>query len=464
MPETKKNFRHGHRERVRARFLREGLFPFADYEVLELLLFYAIPRRDTKEQAHALDDTVGSLHGVLTADEETLCRVPGIGARTARFLRSVYPFIRYVAREEPHEAICTDERTLASRISPCLDHSLEESAAIAFLNNRDEIICSMQLGEGKSLTLISIDQIISYAFAYRASAVVLADYKNRGIPFPDSTVLQGAEELRRELSTLGVRLRDYLLLTGTQYNSLFFKAAEQYLCDPSSFFLLQNVAPQRGTERSVSMLSEMLAFVTSDEKANALSRSLLEKYGTISTVLSIPYETLLAEHEDAEAELLYLKILAEAYSRAGLSASRTNREVRYLHADMIGEMFSDILGMNSEETVALAMFDQDLRIIDVEICAHGSVNTASFVMRRLVETAVSRRAAYVALAHNHPSGATTPSIADTTMTAELFNSFHRVHISFIDHFVVTSAEAFPITRREGLSAYTDMDEDFYAKR
>ena len=87
---TEKNFRHGHRERVRARFLREGLSAFADYEVLELLLFYAIPRRDTKEQAHALDDTLGSLYHVLTASDEELCRVPGIGAKTALFLRSVF--------------------------------------------------------------------------------------------------------------------------------------------------------------------------------------------------------------------------------------------------------------------------------------------------------------------------------------------------------------------------------------
>ena len=92
-----KNFRHGHRERVRARFLREGLSRFADYEVLELMLFYAIPRRDTKEQAHALDDLFGSLYGTLTASEEALCRVAGIGARTAKFLRSVYSFMRYVA-------------------------------------------------------------------------------------------------------------------------------------------------------------------------------------------------------------------------------------------------------------------------------------------------------------------------------------------------------------------------------
>ena len=114
---TEKNFRHGHRERVRERFLREGLSSFADYEVLELLLFYAIPRRDTKGQAHALDDTFGSLYQTLTASEEELCRVTGIGERTARFLRSILPFLEYVAKEEPHAKSCPDHRSLANRIA-----------------------------------------------------------------------------------------------------------------------------------------------------------------------------------------------------------------------------------------------------------------------------------------------------------------------------------------------------------
>ena len=188
---TAKDFRHGHRERVRARFLREGLSAFADYEVLELLLFYAIPRRDTKEQAHALDDTQGSLYHTLTASDAALCRVPGIGARTARFLLSIFPFLEYVAKEEPHEDACSDNKTLAERIYPYLKREGMESSLAVFLNNRDEIICTSFLGEGKCLTLVRSDELIASALSYRAASVVLVDYKSTGIPFPSSVVLQG---------------------------------------------------------------------------------------------------------------------------------------------------------------------------------------------------------------------------------------------------------------------------------
>ena len=98
--ETPVNYRLGHRARVKERFLRDGIDCFAEYEILELLLFYAVPRRDTKGMAHALMDAFSTLYGVLTAPEEALCRVDGIGSRTAAFLRAVLPFMRYVAKEE----------------------------------------------------------------------------------------------------------------------------------------------------------------------------------------------------------------------------------------------------------------------------------------------------------------------------------------------------------------------------
>lgn len=83
---AKKYLHAGHRSRMRKRFLREGLGGFADHEVLELLLFYALPRLDVNPMAHALMDKFGSLPQVLDAPEEELCTVRGVGPKTARFL------------------------------------------------------------------------------------------------------------------------------------------------------------------------------------------------------------------------------------------------------------------------------------------------------------------------------------------------------------------------------------------
>ena len=76
----------GHREKMRQRFLRTGLDGFADHEVLELLLYYAIPRRDTNPIAHALMERYGSLAGVFSAPVEDLQKVKGIGEQAAVLL------------------------------------------------------------------------------------------------------------------------------------------------------------------------------------------------------------------------------------------------------------------------------------------------------------------------------------------------------------------------------------------
>ena len=77
----------GHREKMRQRFLKGGLESFADHEALELLLYYAIPRKDTNPIAHALMDRYGSLSAVLTAPVEDLRKVEGIGENAAVLLK-----------------------------------------------------------------------------------------------------------------------------------------------------------------------------------------------------------------------------------------------------------------------------------------------------------------------------------------------------------------------------------------
>ena len=79
----------GHRQRLKNRFREEGLDHFDEHQVLELLLFYCIPRIDTNELAHRLLERFGSLANVLEAKAEELEKVPGIGSNAATFLNLV---------------------------------------------------------------------------------------------------------------------------------------------------------------------------------------------------------------------------------------------------------------------------------------------------------------------------------------------------------------------------------------
>ena len=91
----------GHRQRLRTRAAEEGLASFQPHEVLELLLTQAIPQRDVNPLAHALFEAFGSVDAVLSASEEELMRVPGVGKRTARWLRAMGGLTDAYARQDP---------------------------------------------------------------------------------------------------------------------------------------------------------------------------------------------------------------------------------------------------------------------------------------------------------------------------------------------------------------------------
>lgn len=86
----KVNLHRGHRERMIKRFLENGRSGLSDHELLEIILFYSIPRVNTNETAHRLLDKFGSLKGVFTADEKSLLKVKGLGKATVGFLHSIY--------------------------------------------------------------------------------------------------------------------------------------------------------------------------------------------------------------------------------------------------------------------------------------------------------------------------------------------------------------------------------------
>lgn len=94
----KKYPHEGHRERMRKRFRADGLVGFTDFEVLELFLFYVIPRRDTRPTAHLLLEKFGSLTAVFNAPEEQLCQVPGVGPKTASYIHSIWMLWRHLKR------------------------------------------------------------------------------------------------------------------------------------------------------------------------------------------------------------------------------------------------------------------------------------------------------------------------------------------------------------------------------
>ena len=138
----------GHRQRMKERFARHGLDSFAEHEVLELLLYYAIPRRDTNELAHTLLDRFGSLERVLLAPREELMKVPGVGEGAALLLTLVPAVSQYTHRHAPQETILNSVDASGRYFMRLLRHERRELLYQACLDGKGKLLSCRCLSEG----------------------------------------------------------------------------------------------------------------------------------------------------------------------------------------------------------------------------------------------------------------------------------------------------------------------------
>lgn len=138
----------GHRQRMKERFARHGLDSFAEHEVLELLLYYAIPRRDTNELAHTLLDRFGSLERVLLTPREELMKVPGVGEGAALLLTLVPAVSQYTHRHAPQETILNSVDASGRYFMRLLRHERRELLYQACLDGKGKLLSCRCLSEG----------------------------------------------------------------------------------------------------------------------------------------------------------------------------------------------------------------------------------------------------------------------------------------------------------------------------
>lgn len=204
----KKNLHAGHRSRMRHRFFCTGLDGFADHEVLEFLLFYAIPRQDVNPMAHALMNKFGTLPGVLDASVEDLCTVYGVGPKIARFLNLI-----------PDVLVQTEHRLLHPHHSTL--RSTEEFAALlsrrsATPSPGDTFVIPLDAGYGimavytyPSFDELSVREVAMRVLLLDSKKVVLAECEERSASFPLDKRIEQLIILQKGLAELDVQLVDH---------------------------------------------------------------------------------------------------------------------------------------------------------------------------------------------------------------------------------------------------------------
>jgi DNA repair protein RadC len=212
----------GHREKVRQRFLNGGLESFADHEALELLLFYAIPRRNTNETAHLLMERYGSLSAVLSAPVEDLQNVPGVGEHAAVLLKLVPQLCRKARLADAgQDVVLNSSEKAGNYLLECFAGEQNEVIYQLCLDRKGKLLACKRLTEGGVASAdLNIRQLVSNALLIGASAVILSHNHPSGIALPSSDDYVTTERARQALATIGVELADHIIVADGDFVSL----------------------------------------------------------------------------------------------------------------------------------------------------------------------------------------------------------------------------------------------------
>lgn len=214
-----------HRERVRARFDREGLEGFHDHEALELLLFYANWQGDMNPVAHRLMQRFGSFHRVLEATPEQLMEVNGVGEQSARLIclvaalhrRYCQDGVRY--RASGHALDSTEK--MAHFLMPALAALREEATVVACVDAKLRPICCDCISRGTARTNDVLSRrIAELAMLNNAPAVIVAHNHPRGHAGPSPEDIRTTQQLYKLLAGLDVELIDHIVIGDGEYASL----------------------------------------------------------------------------------------------------------------------------------------------------------------------------------------------------------------------------------------------------
>ena len=219
---NKESIHDGHRQRLKNRFLEEGLELFDDHQVLELLLFYCIPRQDTNPIAHALLDHFGSLPQVMEAPPSELQKVAGMGESSATFLSLLNAFSRYyqISRTSSHNVLNTLDEC-GRYLTSFLYGRRNETVYLLCLDAKSKVLSCKEVGEGSvNSAAVPIRRIVEMALSANATTAILAHNHPSGIAYPSAEDVLTTRKLAVALSAVDITLADHIITADDDFISL----------------------------------------------------------------------------------------------------------------------------------------------------------------------------------------------------------------------------------------------------
>lgn len=219
-----KGVHDGHRKRLKEEFLANGFDENTPpHKILEMLLFYSIPRKDTNEIAHDLVNRFGgSVSGVIDAPIEELVKVNGVSLHTASLIKLMTPIIRCYVTEKNEKKITysnTDE-VCEYLVNRYISYTKEVFSIISFSGSGRELGFDV-LGEGNVAEVnVSVREVVETALKRRAVCVIMAHNHPDGVALPSEEDIAVTRNIKSALGHINIRLLDHIIIGDDDYVSL----------------------------------------------------------------------------------------------------------------------------------------------------------------------------------------------------------------------------------------------------
>ena len=226
--EKPKNDKKGHRERIREKFLNNGIDGFAEYEILELLLTYCIPRKDTKPIAKELLNKFKSLDNVFKADFDKLSAIDGLGKNSIAFLKLIGDLPSIIYKDELKNKKLIDRETLKISNKDILLNYLrnkigyeeKEKFYVIYLSSSNEVIEFEENSVG-TLDRSSVypREIYKKIINLNAKSIILAHNHPSDNITPSKSDIELTNEIAKGLKNFGALLIEHIIITKNSYFS-----------------------------------------------------------------------------------------------------------------------------------------------------------------------------------------------------------------------------------------------------
>lgn len=220
-PHKKKPIHDGHRGRMRDRYLKTGLTGFQPHEILELLLFYAIPRKNTNPLAHELLDRFGSLDRVFAAEPHQLRDIPGMTDNSVVLIRLLRDLYYHQVINEQFLIPLGSGQLAGEFFKKLYRFEQREVIRVAFLDDQLRLLHCIVLSEGHpNASTLSVRQLTEASILYSSNLLILAHNHPNGLPVPSGDDISTTRYLVPALRQCEIHLVDHIIVGDGEYSSM----------------------------------------------------------------------------------------------------------------------------------------------------------------------------------------------------------------------------------------------------